>query len=77
MNAMDKGLKGNGLSDFLKKSRLRHAAPAHQSIHSGKTDISRININAKRKYKRGNFAPFVRGNKYDIQLLLTGTVNRN
>ena len=63
VNAMDKGVNGKGWPAFLKKSRLRHAAPAHQSIHPEMIDIRRININPTRKIKRGIAAPFERYNR--------------
>ncbi|NCO83827.1 MAG: hypothetical protein GW872_05700 [Nitrospirae bacterium] len=63
INAMDNGVNGKGWVAFLRRSRLRHAAPAHQSIHPEKTDIRRININPTRKIKRGIAAPFERNTR--------------
>jgi hypothetical protein len=60
INAKAKGVNGKRESYFLKKNRLRHAAPAHQSIQPEMTDTRRININPTRKNKRGIAAPLVR-----------------
>ena len=58
INAMDKGVNGNGWSYFFKNSMMRHAAPAHQSIQPEMTDTRRININPTRK-TRGAIMPLL------------------